>query len=349
MKRSSNSVDKFITRITSLIAALIVIVVLTWGGWSFWKNRRCEETNDAQVQEYINPLISRAGGFITRVNFEENQYLHKGDTLLVIDNREYSFTKQQTEASLANARAQLAVLQSNVLTLQKAADALQPAIAATQAKLLRQQQEEDRYRQLLAVESATRQQVEAVEANRAVAEADCQAARGSYTAAQGKVRDACTQQQVVRAEIERLLALLQRNTLDVSYTVILAPYNCRIGRRTVEVGQMIDPGQVLAYVVDKESDKWVVANFKETQLANLQVGQHADIVADAYPGKHFSGHIISLSPATGSAFSLLPPDNATGNYVKIVQRVPVRIRIDDTDSSQLEAGMNVNVLIPKKS
>jgi membrane fusion protein (multidrug efflux system) len=124
-----------------------------------------------------------------------------------------------------------------------------------------------------------------------------------------------------------------------------------MGRRTIEKGQMIDAGQVLAYIVNNETDKWVVANYKETQLRHMHVGKQAEIEADAYPGKKFKGEIISLSPATGSSFSLLPPDNSTGNYVKIVQRVPVRIKVlgSRREIEPLKAGMNVIVTVDKEN
>ncbi|MGZ3978883.1 MAG: HlyD family secretion protein [Flavisolibacter sp.] len=143
---------------------------------------------------------------------------------------------------------------------------------------------------------------------------------------------------------------MDRHKLDVSYTVITAPYNGRIGKRTIEVGQMINVGEVLAFIVDDETDKWVVANFKETQVANIHIGDSAQFTADAFPDKVFKGTVISFSPATGSSFSLLPPDNSTGNYVKIVQRVPVRIRVAGKrpEIEALKVGMNVNVSIAKK-
>ncbi|MGE7775414.1 HlyD family secretion protein [Chitinophaga sp. NPDC101104] len=130
---------------------------------------------------------------------------------------------------------------------------------------------------------------------------------------------------VVTAEIARLKALLDRYKLNVSYTVVTASYNGRMVRRTVEVGQMIDAGETLAFIVNDETDKWMVANYKEAQVANMHIGDSVKVVADAYPEQVFRGTIISLSPATGSGFSLLPPDNSTSNYVKIVQRVPVPV------------------------
>ena len=143
--------------------------------------------------------------------------------------------------------------------------------------------------------------------------------------------------------------MLNRNKLDVSYTIITAPYDGKMGRRTIQAGQLIQVGQTLAYIVDIEAGKWVIANFKETQVGKMRVGEAVEVKADAFPGKTFHGTIESLSPATGSRFSLLPPDNSTGNFVKTVQRIPVRIRLTDNKNTidPLRAGMNANVVVRK--
>jgi membrane fusion protein, multidrug efflux system len=341
--------DHLITRITGYFAGALLIVLALWGLQTLWKLYKYEETNDAQVQEYINPLISRAGGFITEVKFEENQQVKKGDTLLLIDNREYLIQQEQTEAALLNGHSQLEVLESNLHTQDEITQVSNSEIEAAKVKVWEQKLEYDRYRQLFEVESATKQQLEKVEAKLGVAEADLQAARERYQVSLAKTQDLKAQEIVVKAEIKRLKALLDRHKLDVSYTVITAPYDCRIGRRTIEKGQMIDAGQVLAHIVNNETDKWVVANYKETQIRHMQVGQLAEIAADAFPDEKFKGQIISLSPATGSSFSLLPPDNSTGNYVKIVQRIPVRIKVlgGRDEIERLKVGMNVNVTITK--
>jgi len=341
--------DQLITRITAWIACIAALIIVIWGIKLLWENFNYQETNDAQVQEYINPVISRAGGFIVKVNFEENQQVKKGDTLLIIDNRESRLQLEQTEAALLNARAQLNVLKSNQQTLSQTASVAAPAIVAARAKLLKQQQEYERYQNLFKEESATKQQLENVQTSLDVSTAELQSAQSNYKASLLKVNDVQAQQQVTLAEIKRLSAVVERNKLDLSYTAITAPYNCRVGRRTIEQGQMIDAGQTLAYIINQESDKWVVANYKETQVSRMYIGQTAEVEADAYPGKKFKGKIISLSPATGSSFSLIPPDNATGNYVKIVQRVPVRIRLVESKEhiGPLKAGMNVNVTIAR--
>jgi membrane fusion protein (multidrug efflux system) len=209
----------------------------------------------------------------------------------------------------------------------------------------KQQLDYERYNKLYTVESATKQQLENMQASLDVHTSDYQSSLDNYDASMSKIQDVETEKIVVRAEIARLKALLDRHKLDVSYTIITAPYNGRMGRRTIENGQMIDAGEVLAYIVNNETDKWIVANYKETQVAKMHLGDSVRFTADAFPDQEFKGTIISFSPATGSSFSLLPPDNSTGNYVKIVQRVPVRIRVEGNrqEIDALKVGMNVNV------
>jgi membrane fusion protein (multidrug efflux system) len=309
-----------------------------------------EETNDAQVQEYINPITSRVSGYIRAIRYEENQDVKKGDTLLIIDNSEYQLQQQEAEAALANARAQLLALNSNIQTTATTSQVTQAQITAAKARLWKQQQEYDRYKRLFDVESATQQQLENVQTALAVARSDYQSALDNYKASLSKVNDIRVQKAVLQAEIKRREAALNRNKLDVGYTIIRAPYNGKMGRRTIQEGQQIQVAQPLAYIVDQDAGKWVIANFKETQVRHMHVGEAALIEADAFPGQQFKGNIISLSPATGSSFSLLPPDNSTGNYVKIVQRIPVRIRLTDSLSkiAPLRAGMNTIVTIRKQ-
>lgn len=351
MKHNNYTVtDKLITRITALIAGGIAILLIIWGAISLWDIYKNAYTNDAQVQEYINPVISRAGGFIVEIKFEENQTVKKGDTLILIDSREYTIQQDQTEAALLNAHAQLMVWKSKVSTLGRKSKVDLSTIEIAKAQLWKEELEIARYKKLLKVESATPQQVEAIEANYQIALAKVAATNDAYATSLSEIEDAKAQEAVVNAEIKRLEALLERHKLDVSYTTIIASYDGTMGRRTIEKGQMIDVGEVLAYIVNNETDKWVVANYKETQIETMALGDTAEFYADAYPNKTYKGVIISFSPATGSSFSLLPPDNSTGNYVKIVQRVPVRIRVvgKKEDLDNLRAGMNVNVYISKE-
>ena len=341
--------DHLITKITAWIAGAIALVLAVWGLSTLLELYKYEDTNDAQVEEYINPVTSRVTGFIREIKYEENQHVKKGDTLLIIDNSEYQLQQEEGEAALTNAEAQIGVLESNVETTARMSEASQSQIASAQARLTRAKQDYDRYSKLFKVESATQQQLENSRAALDVASSEFRSAQENYQASLSKVNDIRAQEGVYKAEIKRRKALLNRSKLDVSYTVIRAPYNGKMGRRTIQQGQLIQAGQTLAYIVDQDAGKWVIANFKETQIAHMHVGGTAEITADAFPDQKFKGTIISLSPATGARFSLLPPDNSTGNFVKIVQRIPVKIKLTDSPAllAQLRAGMNANISIKK--
>jgi len=341
--------DRVITKITAWTAGIIATALLIWGVITLFNFYTFEETNDAQVESYINPITARVSGFVKTIRYDENQDVKKGDTLLIIDNTEYALQREEGEAALANERSQIQVLESNVATAGKIAQVNNAQIASAKARLTRQQQEYDRYQKLFDLESATRQQLENVKSALDIAQSDYQAALSNYQAALSKVNDNKAQISPVLSEIKRRELLLQRNELDVSYTVITAPYNGRMGKRSIQPGQQIQVGQTLAFIVDQETGKWVTANFKETQLKYLKVGKKVAVTIDAYPDQQLTGQVVSFSPATGSRFSLLPPDNATGNFVKIAQRIPVKIRIlnNDTVTAQLSAGMNASVKVNK--
>jgi membrane fusion protein (multidrug efflux system) len=341
--------DKLITRITTWIAGIIVLILCVWGITTALHLLKYEETDDAQVEEYINPITARVSGFIKDIRYDENQDVKKGDTLLIIDNREYVIQQDEAEAAIQSAKDQITTLQNNTATASKLAQVNNVQIAAAKAKLVRQQLEFVRYQKLFNAESATKQQMENVQSALDVAQSDYQAAVNNYQASLLKVNDSRSQIAPLLSEIKRRELILQRNDLDISYTVITAPYDGKMGKRTIQPGQQIQAGQTLAFIVDKETGKWVVADFKETQLHNMRVGEAVEITTDAYPDVKISGKIASLSPATGSRFSLLPPDNSTGNFVKIVQRIPVKIKITDNNPvvSMLSAGMNASVSVRK--
>jgi membrane fusion protein (multidrug efflux system) len=332
------------------VALVLAVGLAIWGIITVWGLSRFEETNDAQIEEYINPVTARVSGYVEQIRYEENQDVQPGDTLVVIDNSEYQLHLAEAEAALSNAEAQLAVMHSNIVSSQRAARVNQSQIEAARAKRWKQQQEYARFEKLLAAESATRQQFENVKTALEVAQADYQASQDAYQASLARTRDVQAQQAGIEAEIKRRQALLDRARLDLGYTVITAPYMGKMGRLTIQKGQLIQAGQTLAFIVNQEEGKWVIANFKETQIRNMYVGQPAEIETDAFPGQKFHGKVASLSPATGSRFSLLPPDNASGNFVKITQRIPVRLELTDGQekTGRLRAGMNAVVSLRKE-
>lgn len=341
--------DQAISRITTITALIVLVVLLVWGGKTVLSYMKYEETNDAQIDEYINPVTARVSGYVKEVRFEENQEVKKGDTLVLIDDDDYTVQQDEAAASLLNAEAQVAVQQSNIRTAQAGAAVSSAKIASAKAKLWKQQAEYDRYKKLYDAESATRQQLETIESLLQVAQAEYQAAKEDYAAALSKTNDIKAQSDVLQSEIKRRQAVVKRNNLNTSYTVILAPYDGKMGRRTIQPGQLVQNGQTLAYIVDRSQGKWVVANFKETQIARMHVGEEVSVEIDAFPNVSFTGKIESLSGATGSRFSLLPPDNSTGNFVKIAQRIPVRIRLAEqqSDFAKLNAGMSAIVKVKK--
>lgn len=347
--QKQNKTDRIITRVTTIIAAVVFVILLVWGIRTVFRYLSYEDTNDAQIDEYINPVTARVNGYIKSVRYVENQLVMKGDTLVVIDDSDYLTQQDEAAASLSNAKAQVLVLGSTIQTSGAAAEASKAKIAAAKAKLWKQQADYDRYKKLFEVESATRQQLEAIQSMLEVVQAEYKATQEDYAAALSKTNDIKAQSGVLKSEIQRREAVVKRNDLNTSYTVIVAPYNGKMGRRTIQPGQLVQNGQTIAYIVDRDAGKWVTANFKETQIGQMQIGEAVEVEVDAFPGKEFSGKIESFSGATGSRFSLLPPDNATGNFVKIAQRIPVRIHLEGTAATleKLSAGMSATVHIKK--
>lgn len=342
-------IDRIIVKITYSIASLVLVLLLVYGVYSLVKMYRYEETNDAQVEEYINPIVSRTTGYVQEVKFRDHQRVHKGDTLLVIDKNETMMELQEAEAALSSAKASLLVLESNAVTTASSASISEASIAASKAKLWQQEQEFSRYKKLLAEEAVTQQHFEAIKTSFEIAKSEYKAVQNSYKTAKGKINDVDSQLVVAQANVEQREAIVNHIKLNLTYAVITAPADGFMGDKTLQVGQLIQKGQTVGFIVDQDQGKWIVANFKETQIANMKEGQEVVIKVDAYSDETYHGKIQSLAPATGSRFSLLPPDNATGNFVKIIQCFPVRILLTDAVSktNNLRAGMNAEVLIPK--
>ena len=349
MKEAIQKKDKVITIITTIISIVVVIAMIIWGIKTFVFSEKYISTDDAQIGMYINPVVARVTGYVKEIHFDENQKVNKGDTLVVIDNSDYAVQQQQADASLDNARAQIDVLNVNAQTAEKDVLVSRSKTEAAKARLEDAQKEYDRYKQLFDEESATGQQLDNKLAALQVTKADYEAALQAESLAQSKVNAIRTEIKAAQSEAERRGAVVSAQNLTSSYTVITAPYDGQMGRRTLQTGQLVQPGQTLAFIVDLSSGKWVIANFKETQIANMKIGQSAKIEVDAFPKKKFTGTIESFSAATGSALSVMPPDNSTGNFVKTAQRIPVKIMLDsaDADIARLSAGMNATVTVRK--
>lgn len=328
----------------TLIAVLLFFVAVCIGVWFFIFYRTHEETNDAQVEQYITPIMSRVSGYVKEVRFEENQFVNEGDTLLVLDEREYKALLDMAAADLMHTQhkrfvldADLAISQNNI-AIQKA------KMAEISAHYNNAEKEYSRYRRLLDEDATTGQKWEEVESTFETWKARLDEIRHATKKAELEVAEQIAQLHMVSSEIDAKKAAFDHALLYDGYTIIRAPYDGWVGRRTIQPGQLIKEGQSIVSVVSKE--KWVTANFKETQLRYMHLGQKVSIVADALGNKKIYGYIESFSPASGAKFSLLPPDNATGNFVKIEQRIPVKIKLREQDSlvQFLRAGMNVTVV-----
>jgi membrane fusion protein, multidrug efflux system len=311
-------------RRTAFVIMGLVLVALAGLGvrrWIFGLSH--QSTDDAQVDGHIVPILPKVGGFVTEIRVDENQRVRVGDTLVVLDDRDYKVRLAQAEADLAVALAGV----SNRTRVGQA----EAQVEQAQANALKARADLDRLRPLAEQDIVSKQQLDAAEAAARAADAALAAAQAALVGADARVGAA--------------RAARDQAALNLSYTRITAPASGVVSKKTVELGQLVQAGQPLMSVVPLE-DVWITANLKETQIADVKPGEPVDFTVDAYPGVHFRGHVESLSPATGARFSLLPPDNATGNFTKVVQRVPVRIRPEKADPAHpLRPGMSVVVTI----
>jgi len=327
------------------VVAVIALVALGAGGRMWYRSSHFVETENAYVTGRVHPVSSRVAGVVTRVLVDDNQIVKAGDVIAELDPADHSVRVEQIEAQIASVEQQIGQADAQVLQVKAQAAAAGAQIRQAEAQLVRARQDADRFGQLYneTMKAVSKAEVDASSAARASAVADVAARRDSASAAQAQITAAAAGRDVLKAQIKVLQAQLKDARQQVAYNRIVAPVAGRIGRRSVEVGARVQPGQQLLAVV--EDEVWVTANFKETQLAGLEPGQQVELEVDALPGKHLTGRVHSFSPASGNQFALLPADNATGNFTKIVQRVPVKIVLDPSDvkkyAGRLVPGMSV--------
>lgn len=325
-----------------------VCILLALGGifWTinyFWKYANYEITNDAVVDQYIIPVNIRVPGYINDVRFTEHQFVKAGDTLLILDDREYHIKLKDAEAALMDARAARDALGSGIHTSEVNVSVQEANIAETKARLWHLEQDYLRYANLLKEESVSRQQYEQAKADYEAMQARYDALLHQKQAAQSQYTETTKKTGSADAAILRKEAELEMAKLNLSYAVVTAPYDGYMGRRTLEKGQLVQAGQTLTYLV-RGQDKWITANYKETQIANIFIGQKVLIKVDALKQRTFHGVVTAISEATGSKYALVPTDNSAGNFVKVQQRIPVRIDLEDVspeDMQLLRAGMMV--------
>lgn len=331
---------------------IILAVALVGGGyWGYtrwiWSSAH-ESTDNAQIDGHIIPVMSRVGGYVLAVNAGENEHVDEATPLVVIDDREYKVRVAQANADLAAARAtagvrgvegQAAAMVQTTTSQRAVTDA---QVVAAKAQQTRAQQDLERARDLVAKQIVSRAQLDAAQAAYDAASANVIATERQVNAAQSSIAGAKAGVRLADARLLSAEAARDNAALQLSYTSVGTPVTGTVAKKLVEVGQLVQPGQTLMSVV-ADTGIFLTANFKETQLDDIHPGQKVEFEVDAYSGATAEGVVESISSATGARFALLPPDNATGNFTKVVQRIPVRIRItrDLGKDRPLRPGMSV--------
>ena len=298
-----------------------------------------------QIEQYVSPINLRASGYIDKIYFTEHQEVRKGDTLLVLDDREYKIRVMEAEAALKDAQAGATVINATLNTTQTTATVYDASIAEIEVRLAKLEKDRKRYENLVERKAATPIQLEQIVTDYEATRKKLEAVKRQKKAALSGVDEVSYRRVSTEAAIQRATAALEMARLNLSYTVVVAPCDGKLGRRSLEEGQFIAAGQTITYILPN-TQKWIVANYKETQIENLSIGQEVSVTVDAISDKEFKGKVTSISGATGSKYSLVPTDNSAGNFVKIQQRIPVRIDFTDLskeDNERLAAGMMVVV------
>lgn len=332
-------------KIISYIISLIVIIIATvWVCGKFVHLGNVEFTDNAQVQQQIVPINSRVQGYIKEIRFREYEPVKKGDTLVIIDDADMRLRVAQARADYQNALAGRTVADRSVGVASANVAVTDASIAEAKTVMDMAATDYERYRKLLEQDAVTRQQYDAAKTDYEAKKARYEMLSRQRSATSSVVAE--TRQRIAQndAGIELAKALLETAELNLSYCVIVAPCDGYASRKEIQVGQLVQPGQTLLDVIGS-ADVWVTANYKETQLPHITDGNDVSIKVDAIPGVTFAGKVVSISKATGASLSILPQDNSAGNFVKVRQRVPVRIEFTGDNSPEkmalLRAGMNV--------
>lgn len=355
----SNTPPKKKSNRFAIVLIILVVVGGIFGITKYIHAQHHEETDNAQIDANISPVIPRVSGYVTEVRIKDNQVVKKGDTLIILDNRDEKIKLQNAEAALAAsqsnlnyAQASTAASKANVFSSQANIAVINSQVDIAKVNLQRATQDFNRYANLIKDHSITQQQYEQALAAKQVAEGQLQAAQEQKIAAAKQTGFVSSQSSATERQISIADATIQQRKADVdnaklnlSYTVIVAPADGFVSKVGIQPGQYLQAGQSLFSIVLDQAP-WVVANFKETQLEKMKIGQRVVVHVDAYPSHNFEAKLTSFAPATGAKFALLPPDNASGNFVKVVQRLPVKIEFTNPNDQLvklLRPGMNVDV------
>lgn len=334
--------------------ALLVTATLALGlrfGWQWWLvERRLETTDDAYVRGDITPISTKVAGYVGTLLIDDNQVVRRGQILLRIEDHEFRLAVAESEAGVASARAALANSAARLARQGSVIAAASAAVVATEAELVRADKDLARARALAKTGSGTRQKLDLAEAQKRQAKARLDQARAQLETARRDVAVLETEKARLGAALSEARARLELARTRLADTVITSPVDGVVGNRNVRLGQYVRPGSLLTAVVPLKT-VWIEANYKETQLTHMRAGQPVRIKVDMFRGHRLTGRVASFSPASGAEFSLLPPENATGNFTKLVQRIPVKIVLTGGDDlpGPLRPGMSVVVTVDTRS
>jgi membrane fusion protein (multidrug efflux system) len=330
------------------IVAVVALIAVVWGVRKWMYGRSHESTDNAQVDGHLVPVLAKVGGYVAAVRVGENDHVKEGPELVKIDDAEYKVRLAQADAELAAAqsvvggRGVTGQAQAQVQTASSQRQVVDAQITAAEANRNKAVSDLNRIKELADKQIVSRQQLDAAQAAADAAVANLEAVRRQANAAGAGIANAEAGARVAQARLGAAQSTRDNAALQLSYTSVTAPMSGIVSRKQVEVGQLVQPGQPLLTIV-ADTGVWVTANYKETQLADVRVGSPAEIDVDAYDGCKAEGKVESIGAATGAKFALLPPDNATGNFTKVVQRVPVRIQVTRGcgENQPLRPGMSV--------
>ncbi len=336
-------------KVVPIILGVILVVGIIFGVKQYIYYSKHVDTDDAQIDGDISPVVARVGGYIDTIAFQDNEHVTKDQVLVKIDPRDYQLKVEQAEAAKKNAGAGVGVGETQIFQTQANSASTKAQVTVAEARLDKLQKDYARYANLVKDGSIPRQQFDQAQADLEVGKANLRAAQDQYKAAVEQIGTTRNQLKVTNTGVGQRQADVDFAKLQLSYTTVKAPASGIASKKSIQVGQLVQAGQTLFSVVNDNSI-YITANFKETQLTTIRDKQKVDIEVDAYPDLKLEGTVYNFAPATGAKFSLLPPDNATGNFVKVVQRIPIKIKInaDKATMDKLRPGMSVNVSVITK-
>ena len=331
------------TYVYNTVIVLLLLAGITYVVLQFTHFGRVEYTDNARVCQYISPQNTRVQGFVREIRFEAYQHVNAGDTLVILEDSEFKLRLAQAQSDLARAEQQSKATGSSIRTTASSMDVTAASIEEARVNMENLQREDERYEKLLAQDAVTRQQYDRTHTAYLSAKARYEQVKQTRTMQSSVAEEQGHHLSASEAALRQAQAAVELAKLNLSYCYIIATHSGVVGSRDINVGQLVNPGQTLVSIVD-ENQKWVEANYRESQLPNIKEGAEVDIKVDAVPGMTFKGRVERMSDATGSAFSLIPVDNATGNFVKVEQRLTVRISLagnKPADLYRLKAGYSV--------